>query len=208
MSYRFISCCVAALILSLSLSVVGFASEDGQIMGFIVDSAGRPVPNVTVKVKGGENELTAVSDRKGEFVVRNLSSERPITILWDEGKIPSGKAEGLYVPTDGTLYVMVGYLAGEVGETLTFRVPSNPSTGYSWALSQEGDRSVAVPVGNLMESRDHSTEPRGNVGSVENELWLFRGVGQGNSTFALSYVRPWEKSIFPSRIAVAIVSVQ
>ncbi len=208
MSYRFISCCVAALVLSLSLSVVGFASEDGQIMGFIVDSAGRPVPNVTVKVVGGEKELTAISDRKGEFMLRGLSPDVPLTVLWDEGKPSSGKVDGLRVPAGGTLFLMTGYLSGEAGETLVFRVPSNPSTGYSWSVSQKGDPSVATSVGNVMESRDESRASRGNVGSVENELWLFRAVGQGSTTVTLSYLRPWETDVHPSRVAVVIMSVR
>lgn len=208
MSYRFISCCVAALMLCLSSVGVGFASEDGQIMGFIVDSAGRPVPNVTVKVVGGENERTATSDRKGEFVLRDLSSDVPLTVLWDEGKGSSGKVEGVRVPPGGTLFVMTGYLSGEVGETLAFRIPSNPTTGYSWAISDEGTPSVAVPVGNLMESRDEGKDPRGNVGAGGNELWLFRCVGPGNSSVGLSYVRSWETDVQPSRVAVAILSVR
>lgn len=208
MSYRFISCCVAALMLFLSSVGVGFASEDGQIMGFIVDSAGRPVPNVTVKVVGGEKDLTAISDRKGEFMLRDLSPDVPLTALWDEGKPSSGKVDGLRVPAGGTLFLMTGYLSCEAGETVVFRVPSNPSTGYSWSLSQKGDPSVATSVGNIMESRDESRASRGNVGSVENELWLFRAVGQGGTTFALSYDRSWEKTVPPSRIAVAIISVR
>lgn len=204
MSYRFISCCVVALTLSLFVPGMGLASEDGQIMGFIVDSAGRPVPNVTVKARGGDRDLAVMSDRKGEFLVMNLPSDRDLSLLWDEGKASSGKVDGLRVPPGGTLYVMTGYLAGEVGETLAFRVPSNPSTGYGWAISTEGDDTVAVPVGNLMESRDRSGT--GVVGSVENELWLFRCVGRGNSTVALSYVRPWEEDTPPTRLAVAIIS--
>ena len=194
--------------LCLSSVGVGFASEDGQIMGFIVDSAGRPVPNVTVKVRADGEDLKVISDRKGEFLLRDVPSDRPLTMLWDEGKDSSGRAEGVQVPPGGTLFVMTGYLSGEVGETLAFRIPSNPSTGYSWAIADEGNPLVAVPVGNLMESQEESKDPRANVGAGGNELWLFRAVGPGNSSVALSYVRPWETSVSPSRVAVAIISVR
>ncbi len=208
MSYRSIFCCIVSLMLFLFNVGVGLASEDGQIMGFIVDSAGRPVPNVTVKVVGGEKYLTAISDRKGEFVLRDLSPDIPLTVLWDEGKPSSGKVESLRVPAGGTLFLMTGYLSGEVGETVVFRVPSNPSTGYSWSISQKGNPSVATSVGNIMESREESKASRGNVGSVENELWLFRAVGQGSTTVSLTYIRPWETDVHPSRVAVVIMSVR
>lgn len=208
MFLKFVSCCVASCFFALSLPNVVFASDNGQIMGFVVDSAGRPVPGVTIRVWDGEKGLTVKSDIKGEYMVRDLDSRKAVDLSWDKKGSASGSVEGLRVPADSTLYVMTGYLSGEVGETLTFRIPSNPSTGYSWTLFEEGDLSVVTPVGNIMESKDHLKDSRGTVGAGGYELWMFRGTREGSSTVALGYLRSWETDVSPSRIAVTILSVK
>ena len=77
------------------------------------------------------------------------------------------------------------------GGTLIVALPSNPTTGYSWAvvsdlpgtLHQEGEPRY-VPAG--------STQPVAGAGGTE--VFTFAAMEKGNATLELAYGRPFENS--------------
>lgn len=80
-----------------------------------------------------------------------------------------------------------------VGDALVVRLPSNPSTGYSWSI-----RSSASPV--LARAGRAYVPPDGElVGAPGTARLRFRAVAVGRGTLRLAYVRPWEHDAAPAR---------
>ncbi|WP_282785339.1 protease inhibitor I42 family protein [Nocardia sp. CC201C] len=75
------------------------------------------------------------------------------------------------------------------GQRLLVRLPSNPSTGASWAmvrldqdiLRQDGDPDYQADPGPAMP------------GKGGTETWAFRAEQPGTATLELVYSRPWEE---------------
>ena len=101
-------------------------------------------------------------------------------------------------------------------KTYSFRVSSNPSTGYEWFLLQQGDTAVAAFRGNAMESEETPDQAelqspkKGEFSSVPVsvgssagrggwERWTFQAFGEGQSVIVLGYCRPWETEVSPAR---------
>jgi inhibitor of cysteine peptidase len=76
-----------------------------------------------------------------------------------------------------------------LGERLTVRLESNPTTGFSWQLEVE-------PNGAFLRSAGHEYVPPddGLVGQGGIELWTFEGVAPGTTRIALVYLRPFDPS--------------
>ena len=77
------------------------------------------------------------------------------------------------------------------GDTVTFALASNPTTGYSWTAKQEG---------NLLEQTETRYEgepaPKGEVavaGRGGTEFFVYKAVAAGKATLTFSYERPWEQ---------------
>jgi len=82
------------------------------------------------------------------------------------------------------------------GDLLVFRLPSNPSTGYSWSVA-------ASKPGLLLQQGEATCEipkfAKGRVGAGGTEVWRFRAVRAGTLTLTFSYARVWEKGVPPVR---------
>ena len=82
------------------------------------------------------------------------------------------------------------------GDLLVFRLPSNPSTGYSWSVAaskpglllQQGEAACEIPK-----------SAKGRVGAGGTEVWRFRAERAGTLTLTFSYARVWEKGVPPVR---------
>ncbi len=72
--------------------------------------------------------------------------------------------------------------------TLEVRLEANPSTGYSWSFSPEGEGRVSLT------SRSHqSADDSGLLDGVGGiELFCFAPESPGEGTLQFSYARPWE----------------
>lgn len=91
------------------------------------------------------------------------------------------------------------------GEQLLVRLPSNPSTGFSWAIAGNA-QSVLRPVG------EPKFEPpaRAVPGAGGTQTFEFRVVGGGGAFLDLVYRRPSDKDTPPARrwgVFVAAASV-
>ncbi len=74
-----------------------------------------------------------------------------------------------------------------VGTVFSIRLPSNPSTGYQWRLTDLADN---APV----SLREHRFDPPSGrrVGAGGHENWIFNAVRPGAMELGLTYLRPWE----------------
>jgi inhibitor of cysteine peptidase len=91
------------------------------------------------------------------------------------------------------------------GDLLVFRLPSNPSTGYSWSVAaskpglllQQGEAACEIPK-----------SAKGRVGAGGTEVWRFRAVRAGTLTLTFSYARVWEKGVPPVRTLTWPVTIR
>jgi inhibitor of cysteine peptidase len=83
---------------------------------------------------------------------------------------------------------MLKYVEMLNGGTLTVRLGSNPTTGYSW-----GDAEITHPDVIKQVSRNYE-EPTatGIVGAGGTEVWVFHVADTGLAMIKLSYGRSWE----------------
>lgn len=83
------------------------------------------------------------------------------------------------------------------GDLLMVTLPSNPTTGYSWAV-------LARPSGLLREVGKSRFEPSlhrsGMTGVGGVQRWKFRALATGKATLKFSYTRPWEHGVAPARV--------
>lgn len=83
----------------------------------------------------------------------------------------------------------------KVGVPFTIDLKANHSTGYSWELVGQQDRSVIEPLGKEYHNAPH---PPGMVGFGGTESWRFRAMKKGTLHLSFQYVRPWEKDAKPA----------
>jgi inhibitor of cysteine peptidase len=75
------------------------------------------------------------------------------------------------------------------GDTITLTLESNPTTGYSWQVT-ETDNGILVQDGDPEYKQSSSSE--GLVGAGGTETFHFKMIGTGTATLELGYLRPWE----------------
>lgn len=82
-----------------------------------------------------------------------------------------------------------------VNQPLILRLPSNPSTGYSWTLPVAPQ---LLRVEGKPGFEEANTAP-GVVGAGGQEVWTLRALTAGEETLRFEYRRPWEKDAPPAR---------
>ena len=82
------------------------------------------------------------------------------------------------------------------GAKIRIQLNSNPTTGYSWALTGKPDEKVLKSDGNEYKVNDH---PAGMVGVGGVDTWTFSALAAGKTELALAYARPWEKDKEPAQ---------
>lgn len=76
-----------------------------------------------------------------------------------------------------------------LGEDLVITLVSNPTTGYSWRMSE--------PLPGILELAGKEFKPAENMGNIAGaggvEEWTLKSIEKGKATVSFEYVRPWEK---------------
>jgi inhibitor of cysteine peptidase len=75
----------------------------------------------------------------------------------------------------------------EVGDTLEVRLPSNPSTGYTWYVHPKSTALLRLSG----QSQTQATEP--GAGRPVMQVFSFQPRRRGDGILLLRYVRSWEK---------------
>ena len=91
------------------------------------------------------------------------------------------------------------------GQVLEVTLESNPTTGYSWEVS-EVDGTVLSQVGEV-EFREDAKESEDMVGVGGTETFRFSSA-TGETTLTLVYHRPWEKDVDPLETFTVEVEVR
>jgi len=89
-----------------------------------------------------------------------------------------------------------------VGQPFSVTLPSNPTTGYSWALAQPLDDAILQLVQNSYQRAGPAMPGAGGT-----EVWTFEPLCAGYTTIALKYRRPWEPDDPSARLATFYVQI-
>ena len=76
------------------------------------------------------------------------------------------------------------------GDSFTFTLCSNPTTGFKWESARISDQAILQEVDHKFVSPE--SEPPPPPGTAGQEVWTFRGLKEGKSTISIYYSRPWE----------------
>jgi inhibitor of cysteine peptidase len=87
-------------------------------------------------------------------------------------------------------------------QQLVVRLPSNPTTGYRWALAQQSTP-VLEPEGAPTHEKGAGAE-----GASGTKTWRFAPTQAGEGTLRLEYRRLWEADTAPARVVSYKVTVR
>lgn len=87
------------------------------------------------------------------------------------------------------------------GEQFEVRLDSNPSTGYSWQLSE-----MSTPELVVLESQTHVAADTDLVGATGTDVFVFTAV-RGAGILRLEYIRSFDDPIVPERVAEFTVRI-
>ncbi len=77
------------------------------------------------------------------------------------------------------------------GEEFTISLDSNPSTGYSWHMTNPPSKYLIEFVGS-----EHKPPKKGLIGASGVEEWKFKALNKtGNTFIEMKYYRPWKKDV-------------
>ena len=94
----------------------------------------------------------------------------------------------------------------KVGDVVSVKIRSNPTTGYSWAqIAGKTDEKVLKSNGGEYKVDEH---PAGMVGVGGSETWTFTALAPGKTDISLGYARPWEKDKEPAQTFKLTVEVE
>ncbi|MFC3550226.1 protease inhibitor I42 family protein [Lysobacter cavernae] len=108
------------------------------------------------------------------------------------GTAPAASTERELTAADSRVPVQV-----TVGQVFVVRLPSNASTGYSWAWDQAAAAGVIVQDGEPAMA-GVNPDPQ-TVGSGGTQTWRFRAAAAGQGELRLDYRRPWETGAAPAQ---------
>ena len=172
----------------------------------VIDNAHIPgIPQsgpITLQHHGGPNKKTGkLSPASSLIQFRNIFIKR-----FEAAPAGEDKGDTKPAPDPTTLTEAAGgkTVAAAVGQAITVRLRSNPSTGYSWAKPVLKGTSV-VQSG---EMKYTARPARGMVGAGGTAAVPFKAVARGTTTITMHYRRPWEKGKAPARTFTVTIEVK
>ena len=93
----------------------------------------------------------------------------------------------------------------KINDSVQIRLESNPTTGYSWFLSDKLDStivSVTDPV--FIEPK----KDKEIVGAGGYEIFTVKAISKGKISIILNYERPWEEEVEPIETFEITISVE
>jgi inhibitor of cysteine peptidase len=93
----------------------------------------------------------------------------------------------------------------KTGQVLTVRLESNPTTGYSWAVTG-CDETVLRPEGDPQYVAEPLAGNRAGAGGWE--VFHFQPTQAGETHLELAYRRPWETDVEPVEVFSVAVTVE
>jgi inhibitor of cysteine peptidase len=109
------------------------------------------------------------------------------------------------VPAGDVTVTASGPASLKVGQTLVVTLASNPSTGYSWAISTAPDSALLAQEGEITYAPSNPDVVMPGSGGTESAR--FTATAAGTTTIVLDYRRPWETDVPPVETVTIEVTV-
>ena len=179
-----------------------------RLCGVVTRDGKDAAVKVRVSVWDGSRAHNAVSDLNGRFVIDGMPAGALFAVRFSWGRGCFVRMDGLRFPARGGLFVFAD--CGEVqnGAVYRVRVPSNPSTGYSWALAGLFPKEALSFCGKETEPVCEPDTARPMVGLGGFESWFFRAERPGTATLLMTCSRPWEKGGSPDKYYICAIKVR
>ncbi|MFC1994252.1 protease inhibitor I42 family protein [Chloroflexota bacterium] len=75
----------------------------------------------------------------------------------------------------------------EVGDKITVKLCSNPSTGFQWKYGMTGEIVLQAEDHDFEEPKDENV-----LGAAAKEVWTFEAIDEGATEVLMAYSRSWE----------------
>ena len=86
-----------------------------------------------------------------------------------------------------------------VGQNFEITLPSNGTTGYTWSMTQNPDATVIDYLGMQTEAPTSTL-----IGAPGAQVWQFKALAMGTTSFTLRYARSWDPTDNPSTHVVSV----
>lgn len=202
------------ILLAMLVVLVGFFTVGAEASGKVIEGVvsgydGSPVAGVNVNIWDGKLLKRAVTGSDGKFFVSGILPGTSFAIRLTMPDSETVRVEGLRYPLDGGLNLTAGFIRVPAGEELVMKLPSNPSTGYSWTMLGKVSKDLLAFKEKYIEEPEEMNEVGGHAkGRSGNEIWKFKAVSAGRSSILLAYLRPWETPAYPASYSISSVSVK
>jgi inhibitor of cysteine peptidase len=160
---------------------------------------------VTLAADGGLYKTSAagyrgfLKDSSGEYLMLRQSPHRIVALFVATLGLVLFEAHGKTLLLDDS--DDNSHLCLYVGDTLTIKLASNPTTGYSW-----GQLDGAAHLQMLSAEGEHRSADR--VGAPGFQTFSLKATEAGNATVTLNYFRPFEKDKPAAKIFLVFVTIE
>lgn len=198
------------LLLMLSQGLVNIAEASGQrLEGIVTYQNGVPIRGVKVNTWDGKTLRQAVSDRDGKFSVSGIVPGTFFAVRLTRSTCETVRMEGLRFPDNEKLFLSAEFVQISAGSDHIAKLPSNPSTGYSWTALVKGREDILSLKEKISEQPDDKSQAGGHLkGRPGYETWKLSALSTGRSDLLLAYRRSWEGSVVPLRYYICSVTVR
>ena len=179
---------ISLLLLVLAVGVINIAeASENRLEGMVTDQNGAPAAGVDVNIWDGKTLRQAVSNREGKFYVSGIAPGTFFAVRLTKSNSETVRMGGLQFPENENLSLTAEFAKTSPGSDYIVRIPSNPSTGYSWTAIVKGREDILSFNEKIMEEQDEKNEAGGHTkGSSGNEIWKFNALAAGKSDLLLA----------------------
>ena len=201
---------ISLLLLVLAVGVINVAeASENRLEGMVTDQNGAATAGVDVNIWDGKTLRQAVSNREGKFYVSGIAPGTFFAVRMTKSNSETVRMGGLKFPENENLSLTAEFAKTSPGSDYIVRIPSNPSTGYSWTAIVKGREDILSFNEKIMEEQDEKSEAGGHTkGSSGTEIWKFNVLAAGKSDLLLAYRRSWEGSVAPIKYYICSVTVR
>lgn len=198
---------ILAAVFFLGAAASASSAQTASVSVTVTDSSYNAIADVSVAVMSQGHSWKCRTDRTGKFSLLSLPPNEnfSLSVNREDGTDPL-EIKGLMAPAAGhDLTVSIEYGIIHKGDRYAVRLPSNPSTGYSWEILADSAYSPLKYEERTFETEETRPGSKLRAGAGGTEKLIFKAIGLGRSNVLLGYRRSWEKGISPVRYHICTV---
>lgn len=91
----------------------------------------------------------------------------------------------------------------KIGDTTTYSLPSNPTTGYAWLTDIDDPKLISIT-----SNYQNNSTSKGAIGSGLQHQFRIAGLKKGSTKIHFKYMRPWETDAKPDQTKTIEIVVE